>query len=97
MSYSITHIEFGGDIMFKHKAKDGTRNLCGKKVMTLRMAMSPKVSQRKLAEIIQLHGVDIDKTAVRRIENGERYVTDIELKILCEIFSVPADFFLDES
>jgi len=95
MNYSNTYIEFGGDTMFKHKAKDGSRNLCGKKVMALRMAMEPKVSQRKLAEIIQLHGVDIDKTAVRRIEIGERYVTDIELKILCEIFNVSAAFLLD--
>ncbi|MCL2842333.1 MAG: helix-turn-helix domain-containing protein [Oscillospiraceae bacterium] len=82
--------------MFKHKAKDGTRNLCGKKVTALRMAMSPKVSQRMLAEMVQLHGVDIDKTAVRRIENGERYVTDIELRILCKIFEVSADFLLSE-
>ena len=82
--------------MFKHKAKDGTRNLCGKKVMMLRMALLPKVSQRALAEMIQLHGVDIDKTAVKRIENGERYVTDIELKILCDIFNVPPAFLLEE-
>lgn len=45
--------------------------------------------------MVQLHGVDIDKTAIRRIENGERYVTDIELKIFCELFKVSADFFLD--
>ena len=82
--------------MFKHRAKDGTRNLCGKKVTMLRMAMSPKVSQRALAEMIQLRDVDVDKTAVRRIENGERYVTDIELKILCEIFNVSPEFFLEE-
>jgi len=84
-----------GVFMFKHKAKDGTRNLCGKKVMMLRMAMSPKVSQRALVEMIQLRGVDIDKTAIKRIENGERYVTDIELKILCEIFNVSPAFLLD--
>lgn len=82
--------------MFKHKAKDGSRNICGKKVSVLRKGFSPKVSQRKLAEMIQLRGVDIDKTAVKRIENGERYVTDIELKILCEIFVVSADYFLNE-
>ena len=96
MGNSNAQIDFGGDFMFKHKAKDGTRNLCGKKVMMLRMAMSPKVSQRALAEMIQLRDVDVDKTAVRRIENGERYVTDIELKILCEIFNVPPAFFLEE-
>ena len=81
--------------MFKHKAPDGTRNLCGKKVAMLRKSLVPKVSQRQLAEMIQLGGVDVDKTAVKRIENGERYVTDIEIKILCAIFGVTADFLLE--
>lgn len=36
----------------------------------------------------------IHKTAIRRIENGERYVTDIELKAFSEIFSVSFDFLL---
>lgn len=81
--------------MFKHTAKDGTRNLCGKKVMMMRKNFSPKTSQRQLAEMMQLRGVDMDKSAIRRIENGERYVTDIELKILCDIFDVKADFFLN--
>lgn len=82
--------------MFKHTAKDSTRNLCGKKVMILRKGLTNKTSQSQLAELIQLHGVDIDKTAVKRTENGERYVTDIELKILCTIFGVSADFFLND-
>lgn len=33
-----------------------------------------------LADMMQLKGVDMDKTAIKHIENGERYVTDIELK-----------------
>lgn len=54
----------------------------------------PKVSQWMLADMMQLKGVDMDKTAIKHIENGERYVTDIELKWLCEIFNVSADFFI---
>lgn len=80
--------------MFKHKAKDGTRNLCGKKVAALRKAMMPRVSQRRLAEKMQLNDIDIDKTAIRRIENGERYVTDIEVVAFCEIFDVSLDELL---
>ena len=83
--------------MFKHKAKDGSRNLCGKKVAELRKARTPKFSQRALAEQFQINEIDVDKTAIKRIENGERYVTDIELKVLCKIFSVPPDFFLKDS
>ena len=80
--------------MFKHKATDGTRNLCGRKVCTLRKNLVPKASQRQLANMMQLKGIDMDKTAIKRIENGERYVTDIELKALSEIFDVTADYFV---
>lgn len=66
--------------MFKHKASDGTRNLCGKKLAVLRKNLPEKTSQRLLAEKMQIKGIDMDKTAIKRIENGERYVTDIELK-----------------
>lgn len=82
--------------MFKHTTKDGARNLCGKRIMALRKELSPNVSQRALAEMVQLRGVDIDKTAIRRIENGKRYVTDIELKIFCAIFQVTADYLLSD-
>jgi len=84
----------GGYFLFKHKAQDGTRNLCGKKVSDLRKEILPKVSQRQLATLMQLKGIDMDKTAIRRIENGERYVTDIELKALSEIFDISLEFLI---
>lgn len=81
--------------MFKHRAKDGRRNLCGIKIAQLRKSLPEKTSQRLLAEKMQLNGIDMDKTAIKRIENGERYVTDIELKAFCEIFSVSAEFLFE--
>ena len=83
--------------MFKHKASDGTRNLCGKKIAVLRKNLPEKTSQRLLAEKMQIKGIDMDKTAIKRIENGERYVTDIELKAFSEIFSVSTEFLLEHS
>ncbi len=80
--------------MFKHKLQDGRRNICGERVSALRKGLSPKVSQRQLAEMMQLKGIDMDKTAIRRTENGERYVTDIEIKTFCEIFNVTADYLI---
>ena len=47
-----------------------------------------------LAEKMQIKGIDMDKTAIKRIENGERYVTDIEIKAFSEIFSVSTDSLL---
>ncbi|MFR8332492.1 MAG: XRE family transcriptional regulator [Oscillospiraceae bacterium] len=53
--------------MFKHKASDGTRNLCGKKIAVLRKNLPEKTSQRLLAEKMQIKGIDMDKTAIKRI------------------------------
>lgn len=80
-----------GRAMFKNKNPDGTRNLCGKNVARLRMAMKPKVSQNKLAGMLQLAGLDLEKNAVQRIESGERFVTDIELQKLAQVLGVSID------
>ena len=52
---------------------------CGQKVREIRERFPEKISQRKLADMLQLAGLDIDKNAVQRIESGKRFVTDIEL------------------
>lgn len=80
--------------MFKNKSIYGKNNLCGEKIYTLRKQYTPKMSQRILAERLQIKGIDIDKNAIQRIESGERFVTDIELKVLAEIFEVTADELL---
>lgn len=76
--------------MFKNK-NDGKNNLCGDKIRALRLACPTKLSQRALADKMQLNGIDVDKNAIQRIEAGKRFVTDIELKVLSEIFGVAAD------
>lgn len=81
--------------MFKNKAVNGKNNICGRKVFELRKSRSPKMSQRMLAEQLQLHGIDVDKNAVQRIESGQRFVTDIEILALCSIFGVTCDELLN--
>lgn len=63
--------------MFINKTEDNRNNICGTNVARFRKEM--KISQRKLADKLQLIGIDIDKNAVQRIEAGKRFVTDIEL------------------
>ncbi len=63
--------------MFINKSLDGLNNVCGRNIATFRKEM--KISQRKLADKLQLIGLDIDKNAIQRIESGQRFVTDIEL------------------
>ncbi|MBE6531882.1 MAG: helix-turn-helix transcriptional regulator [Ruminococcaceae bacterium] len=73
--------------MFKNK-NEGRNNLCGDKIRELRLANSTKLSQRALADKMQLIGIDIDKNAIQRIESGKRFVTDIELKAFSVVFEV---------
>ena len=80
--------------MFKNKNEDGTLNLCGKNVARLRSAIRPKLSQKGLADRLQVAGLDLDKNAVQRIESGQRFVTDIELRTLAEVLKVSVDELL---
>lgn len=50
--------------------------------------MYPKVSQRMLAEMLQIAGLDVDKNTIQRIESGKRFVTDIELSVLAQVLKV---------
>lgn len=72
--------------MFINKANDGKNNICGKNVARLRKEIN--ISQRELADKLQVLGIDIDKNAIQRIEAGKRFVTDIELKALSSLFNV---------
>ena len=72
--------------MFINKTADGNNNICGKNVAKYRKSM--KISQRELADKLQLIGLDIDKNAIQRIECGKRFVTDIELIAFTKVFDV---------
>ncbi len=72
--------------MFINKSTDGLNNICGKNVAKFRKNM--KLSQRQLADMLQLGGLDVDKNAIQRIECGKRFVTDIELIAISKVLSV---------
>lgn len=81
--------------MYKNRAPDGKNNLCGVQVAALRTAKVPTLSQRGLADLLQLSGLDVDKNAVQRIESGQRFVTNIELKALAEALGVTVEELLE--
>lgn len=72
--------------MFINKTSEGLNNVCGKNVAKLRTDL--KISQRELADRMQLVGIDLDKNAIQRIECGKRFVTDIEIIAFARIFNV---------
>lgn len=79
--------------MFINKSADGKNNVCGQKVAAFRKEMG--ISQRELADRLQLIGLDLDKNAVQRIESGQRFVTDIEIISLCKALEKTFNQLLD--
>lgn len=82
--------------MYKNKTEGGQNNICGRNIKRLREQLPEKTSQRKLADQLQMAGLDIDKNAVQRIESGKRFVTDIELKVIAQVLAVSYEALLDE-
>lgn len=80
--------------MFTNKAENGRNNLCGIVVEKRRKEMGK--SQRQLADMLQVAGLDIDKNAIQRIESGRRFVTDIELTYLSRVLNLPYSALLND-
>lgn len=72
--------------MFINKTADGRNNICGKNITYYRKRL--KLSQRALADKLQLTGLDVDKNAIQRIESGQRFITDIEITFLIEALGI---------
>ena len=81
--------------MFTNKSKDGRNNLCGEVIEKRRKEIGK--SQRQLADLLQIAGLDIDKNAIQRIEAGKRFVTDIELVYISKALKLPYEELLSET
>ncbi len=80
--------------MFINKTPEGLNNICGKNIKIRRKEMG--ISQRELADKLQIAGLDLDKNAIQRIECGKRFVTDIEIKTMANILKLTYEEILKE-
>ncbi len=53
-----------------------------------------ELSQREVADGLQLLGLDVGKNAIQQIESGQRFVTDTELYVLARFFEVDVEDLL---
>lgn len=72
--------------------ENNSKNLIGKRVHELRKER--KLSQKALAEKLQLAGYEFSDLAVLRIERGTRFVPDYEVVALAEFFQVSCEYLL---
>lgn len=74
--------------MPKKNVTNKKKNVCGCKVKELRLAIPGQPSQQQFAEMLQKEGVNIGKSAIQKIEAGQRFVVDFELKAIASVLSV---------
>ena len=78
--------------MFTNKTLDGKNNICGPHIYKKRVELG--ISQRQLADKLQIEGLNVDKNAIQRIESGKRFVTDIELNVISKTLSLTLEELL---
>lgn len=63
--------------------------MIGPQVKALRKTLG--LTQKALAEKLQLEGYEFSDLTILRIENGTRFTADYEVKALADIFGVTTD------
>ena len=71
-----------------------SKNIIGSKVKALRKAAG--LTQKQLAEKLQLQGIEFSDLTILRIESGKRFVPDYEVVALAEYFDISTDELLKE-
>ncbi len=69
-----------------------SKNIIGPKIKELRKASG--LTQKELAEKLQLEGHEFSDLTILRIEQGLRFVPDYEVLILADFFSISVDELL---
>ena len=69
-----------------------SKNIIGLKIKKLRKASG--LTQREMAEKLQLEGHEFSDLTILRIEQGSRFVPDYEVTILADFFGVSTDELL---
>ena len=73
-------------------------NISGHRIRVARNMHIPRLTQDDLvARMHTRHQLILSKNGISRIENGERYVTDVELLAFAEVLKVSTAWLLGET
>lgn len=70
------------------------KNIAGRRVAKARRNL--ELTQDSLSGRLARRGVQLDRAAIAKIENGLRHLLDYELKAIAEVLEVEVEFLLGE-
>ena len=72
----------------------GRKNVSGEKIRQMRNIK--RMSQSDLAAKMQVEDVMLERDSISRIEGGERFVADYELRVFAKVLGVDVKWLLNE-
>ena len=84
----------GGDVL-KIYDFGGAKNISGERIHQART--TKRLSQADLAARMQVNGVTIEREAISKIETGDRFVADYELKVFAEVLGVTMEWLTSQT
>jgi HTH-type transcriptional regulator, cell division transcriptional repressor len=78
------------------RRKSARKNIVGKRLARARRLLNPALTQDALSGKLAGRGIQLDRAAIAKIENGLRHVFDYELKALAHALGVEVDWLLDD-
>jgi len=72
------------------------KNIVGRRVAEARQGSEPALTQDALSGRLAKLGIQLDRAAIAKIENGHRYVLDYELKAFANVLSVDINWLLGD-
>ncbi len=74
--------------------KQQSRNIIGARIREARQFFNPRLTQDQLAGRLAKEGVQLDRVALAKVENGLRCAFDFEVKALAAVLKVDANWLL---
>jgi hypothetical protein len=78
------------------KKKPARKNIIGRRMAKARRGWGPALTQDALSGRLARRGIQLDRAAIAKIENGLRHVLDYELKALAEVLEVQVSWLLGD-
>jgi transcriptional regulator with XRE-family HTH domain len=79
----------------RRKPKRG-HNIIGRHIRQARLRIKPEMSQSDLAARLSVRGILLDRPTVTRIENGNRYLRDFEIRAIARVLRVSVAWLFRE-
>ena len=72
------------------------KNIAGRRIAEARNLLQPPITQDALSGRLARLGIQLDRAAIAKIENGHRRVLDYELKALAAVLCVDVMWLLGD-